>query len=48
ISGNVTIGFVEVVVVEVSVCCCRRGLKNGGGRGVVVVKPDVISRIAVA
>ncbi|GKC58086.1 hypothetical protein Tco_1085684 [Tanacetum coccineum] len=38
----------EAVGVGVGVTCYDRGLKNGGGRGLVVVKLDVISGITVA
>ncbi|GKC99016.1 hypothetical protein Tco_1169291, partial [Tanacetum coccineum] len=45
--GNKVIAS-EVVGVGVGVACYRRGLENGGGRGIVVVKLDVISETAVA
>ncbi|GJY88976.1 hypothetical protein Tco_0503604 [Tanacetum coccineum] len=35
----------EAVGVGVGVSCCGRGLKEIGGRGMVVVKADVILRI---
>ncbi|GJX05800.1 hypothetical protein Tco_0193732 [Tanacetum coccineum] len=38
----------EFVGVGVGVACYGRGLKNRGGGGIVAVKPDVISRTAVA
>nr|GEZ29525.1 hypothetical protein [Tanacetum cinerariifolium] len=51
--ANQRVGCDEVIVVKVGVvivgvCCCRGELKNEGGKGVVVVKPDVISGIVVA
>ncbi|GKF17793.1 hypothetical protein Tco_0062711, partial [Tanacetum coccineum] len=33
----------EVIGVGVGVACCGRGLKKGGGGGIVIVKLDVIS-----
>ncbi|GJU35808.1 hypothetical protein Tco_1184162 [Tanacetum coccineum] len=36
----------EAVGVRAGVACCDRGLKKGGGGGIVVVKLDVISGIA--
>ncbi|GKF59314.1 hypothetical protein Tco_0176100, partial [Tanacetum coccineum] len=38
----------EAVGVGAGVACCDRGLKKGGGRGIVVVKLNVISGIVVA
>ncbi|GKD01349.1 hypothetical protein Tco_1171623, partial [Tanacetum coccineum] len=38
----------KVVGVRVGVACYRRGLKNGGGGGIVVMKPNVISGTAIA
>ncbi|GJS36438.1 hypothetical protein Tco_0534820 [Tanacetum coccineum] len=45
IFGKVTVGFVDVGVVKVGVCCCRRGLKNGVSGGYVCSEVlNVISR----
>nr|GFB81746.1 hypothetical protein [Tanacetum cinerariifolium] len=38
----------KAVGVRVGFACCDKGLKNGGGGGIVVVKLDVISGIVVA
>ncbi|GKG47866.1 hypothetical protein Tco_0507351, partial [Tanacetum coccineum] len=46
-AGNKVIAS-EVVGVGVCVACYKRGLKNRGGGGVVVVKLDVCSRTVIA
>ncbi|GKC13311.1 hypothetical protein Tco_1010093, partial [Tanacetum coccineum] len=45
-AGNEVVAS-KAVGVGVGVACCRRGLKIGGGGGMVIVKSYMISGIAV-